>query len=186
VPERLLIVIDEAHARVDQAAEIITWLASAARAGPTHVLLLARERGDWWHELLPARLGNAEAELALTIAAVQELGPVDESTAEREEAFRAATKAFAEQMQIPAERQALPDLSDPLFEPILFVHLTALGALEGQDALLEGGVVREDLVDFALKREARYWAATASAGGGRHAPARARARRRHRHPHKCQ
>ena len=55
----------------------------------------------------------------------------------------------------------MPDLSQPLFASILFVHLAALTALEGRTDLLRGTVAREDLLGAALEREARYWRSTA-------------------------
>jgi hypothetical protein len=65
-------------------------------------------------------------------------------------------------MRRSVARVVLPDLSQPLFDSIFFVHLAALSKEEGEERL-HSGVVRDDLLDFALEREARYWSATARA-----------------------
>jgi tetratricopeptide (TPR) repeat protein len=115
--------------------------------------------------VLPLRFGgDPDAELAYSTATIlKPLTPVDDSVADRERAFRAAADAFARRMGSTLDELPIPDLGQQLFEQILFVHLAALSALEGQHALLTGRVLRDDLLQSALERESRYWADTASA-----------------------
>ena len=162
----LVVVVDEAQARLNQVAELLAALAGASRAAPTRVLLLARQGGDWWDPALPARLDDEpDAQLALEAAEVRELGPVDEAIEGREEAFRAAADALGERLGTPTDDLPSPDLSHPVFEPILFVHLAALSALEGETECLSGEVLPSDLLDLALKLEARHWRVSARAAG---------------------
>jgi tetratricopeptide (TPR) repeat protein len=163
----LLIVIDDAHARTDAVVEALARLTRAGRSAPTTVLLVARQTGDWWDRLLPARLGAAEVELALDTAPARELAPVERTVAGREQAFHDAATAFGRELEVPIGALVSPDLSDPLFEPILFVHLAALNALEGESPV-EGEGMRRDLLDFVLNREAHYWQTTAESRGLSH------------------
>lgn len=158
----LLIVVDEAHSRIDEIVALLRRLVSAPRTVPLRALLIARNAGAWWSDRLPEQLEAApDARLALVRAQVRELGPVDETTPEREAAFHAAIEAFGERVGRPTGEISTPDLSQPLFDSILFVHLAALTALEGRGDLLQGAVARDDLLGAALEREARYWRSTA-------------------------
>ncbi|MDP8943911.1 MAG: tetratricopeptide repeat protein, partial [Actinomycetota bacterium] len=162
----LLVAVDEAQARLEQVADLLAALAGTGREAPTRVLLVARRGGDWWDESLPAHLDDEpDAQLALEAAEMRELGPVDEAVEGREEAFRAAAEALAEPLGRRADDPPLPDLSQPVFESIFFVHLAALGALEGETERLSGEVLPSDLLDLALTREARHWRLTARAAG---------------------
>jgi tetratricopeptide (TPR) repeat protein len=167
VSASLLVVVDEAHAHIDQVAKLIIQLARAQSDTPLRVLLLARQAGEWWDSALPLRLGgDPDAELAYSAATVPEpLTPVDESVAARERSFRAAADAFAWRMERPVEELPIPGLGQQPFEEILFVHLAALSALERQQMVLEGRVFRQDLLQSALERESRYWADAAGSSG---------------------
>ena len=161
----LLVVVDEASARLDDIARLLIKLAAATSDTPLRVVLLARRAGEWWDRVLPERLGgDPDAEFAYSTSTVLELGTVDDSVAARERAFRAAAAAFAARMSRQVDELPLPDLTQQLFEQILFVHLAALSALEGDREVVEGRVVTGDLLRSALKRESRYWADTAAAG----------------------
>lgn len=165
VREPLAIVVDEAHVRLEQTAELVTTFAANGRAAPSSVVLLARQAGDWWTDLLPSRVDDPGAQLALETAATRDLAPVASSAPEREHAFLAACRAFAERSgQGGMGAVATPDLSGALFESILFIHLAALSALEPSNPSA-GSPLRDDLLDFALRREGRYWSRTASAAG---------------------
>jgi tetratricopeptide (TPR) repeat protein len=152
----LLVVVDEAHARIDLVARLLVKLAAAPPQSPLRILLLARDDGEWWETLLPARLADSVgAAWACETATVHRLG---RATEDRESAFRAAAQAFGPRIGRSAEDLPAPDLTGAHFEQILFVHLAALSRLEGESSLL-----RDDLLEFALRREAGYWSGTAAA-----------------------
>lgn len=140
VTASLLVVVDEAHAYLDQIAKLITQLACARSATPLRVLLPSRQAGEWWESAPPLRLrGDPDAELAYGTATIPEpLNPVDDSVTARDEAFRAAADAFAGRMERSVEGILIPDLGQQLFEQILFVHLAALSALEHDQTVMEG------------------------------------------------
>lgn len=157
----LLVVVDDAPGRVEEVAVLLRKLADAEGEAPQRVLLLARGAGGWW-DRLPQRLGdNPDAEFAHSVATVRTLAGVDPSPATRETAFREAADAFRRRMAIEVAALPLPDLSQGLFDQILYVHLAALSALEGDRSLVEGPILKQDLLKASLKREARYWADTA-------------------------
>jgi hypothetical protein len=164
--EPLLVVVDDAHARSDQVAGLLISLARVDASKPVRVLLLARRLGDWWDVRLPELLyDEIDATVALKGALALELGSVDASAHGRREAFMAAAHAFGAALGRSAENLAEPALGGEQFDAILFIHLAALGAVEGETQLLEGQLVPRDLVQFALEREGRYWADTAAAHG---------------------
>ncbi len=120
----LLVVVDEAHGRIDELAQLIIRLARTPSETPLRVLMLARQAGDWWDRLLPDRLADdPDAEFAHSTAAVRELGPVADSVGQRESAFGAAAVAFARRIDGSVAGAPAPDLGQPLFEQLLFIHL---------------------------------------------------------------
>jgi tetratricopeptide (TPR) repeat protein len=164
----LLVVIDEAPARLDDIVRVLIKLADAPSDVPLRVLLLARRTGEWWERLLVQRLGgDADAAFAYRMAkeSDRELPAVDDSVQARERAFRAAAAAFALRMGCAVDDLPVPDMTQELFEQILFVHLAALSALDGERSLIEGSVVRADLLKHALQREERYWEDMAAVSG---------------------
>jgi hypothetical protein len=122
----LLVVVDEAPARLADVVTLLVRLADSSADSPLRVLLLARRGGEWWERVLPQRLaGHSDAEFVHATARVEELGAVD-ATATRLDAFRAAAGVFAQRMGREDDEPTAPDLDQPLFEQILFVHLAAL------------------------------------------------------------
>jgi hypothetical protein len=155
VQGELLVVVDEAAARVPETRELLRKL-DRARNGPTaRVLLLARERGEWWPKTVLDGLDDAPtARLAIEREPASDpLGPPEGGAEARAELFAASAEAFALRLDrsVPARR---PDLSDPAFERVLFVQLAALEAVEASAA---DGSRPRDLLAFALERERRYW-----------------------------
>jgi tetratricopeptide (TPR) repeat protein len=157
----LLVIIDEAQSNLGPAAVLISELARVRRAAPARVLLLARQPGEWWPTSLEDQLDDPDARFALAAGALPcELTSVEQGP--REETFLAAVHAFAGRLGRPPTNLRVADLSAPVFETIFFVHLAALSLVEGE-AHATGVVVADDLLAFALRREARYWASTARA-----------------------
>lgn len=166
VTATLLVVVDDAQGRREHIAELLAQLASRTpRMSPARVLLVARQAGNWW-ETLPERLRDApNAELTLATATVRELQPLEPTAGGRDEAFLDAARAFAGFTGQSLDGLARADLSQLLFERILFVHLAALTALDGEIELMRGRVVGKDLLEALLRREADYWRDTARAAG---------------------
>lgn len=158
-----VLVVDEAHTMPGAVAEVLLAHAQRAAGGPVRVVLLARNAGDWWTHAIPDRVAqspvaSAACETAVTLA----LGPVATDPADRREAFLEAARAFRERVSpgTAAPDPEVPDLSGPEFDTILYVALAAVRALEGDGAAQQRP---ENLVAWALKREGRYWRATAAA-----------------------
>ena len=160
----LVIVVDEAPGRLDDVATLLIQLAGAPNDNRLRVVLLARHVGEWWDAVLPRRLSDLDAKWAYSEASVHWLSPVDDTVAEREQAFDAAAAAFAVRMSRDATQLPRPDLAEQVFEQILFIHLAALSALTGERATPKGAVLRDDLLTVAREREALYWADTLRGG----------------------
>jgi tetratricopeptide (TPR) repeat protein len=158
----MLVVIDEAQSHIGQTCALLRALARARRAAPARVLLLARQAGDWWPSELEVELEDPDARVALAAGAIPHELPSFEG-ALREDAFLVAAHAFAGRLGRSLTELRQPDLTAPVFEPILFVQLAALSSAEGETRMLLGQVVSDDLLSFALQREARYWVSTARA-----------------------
>jgi hypothetical protein len=90
----VLLVVDEAHVRADQVAQVLSRLARSPRGAPVRLLLVARQLGNWLRQLRQL-CDHADARFAVAAAWIRELGPVDPTLEGREDAFRAATHAFA-------------------------------------------------------------------------------------------
>jgi TPR repeat protein len=160
----LLLVIDDAHSRSGVIGDLLQTLVRR-RSAATRILLLARERGTWWEKTLPQLVQEElDAALALEAATVKKLSAVEPSVAGREAAFDEAAHAFAERTGCPISGSP-PDLSDGLFERILFIHLAALTNVGREGDEPEPKMIRDDLVKAALGREERYWTDTAGEVG---------------------
>jgi tetratricopeptide (TPR) repeat protein len=166
-PDPMTIVVDEVHARARWTLDALGAIARSGRAAPTRVVLVGRQAGDWWDRMRAG--GDAEDDAATAVladAVVRELSPVEDLVEGREAAFREAARAFAARMGIALDDVPTPpDLSGGLFEPILFVHLAALTAIDSDADLGGRALVRADLLEAALSREARHWAETARVAG---------------------
>jgi tetratricopeptide (TPR) repeat protein len=160
----VLVVIDEAESHIGQTCALLRELAHARRAAPARVLLLARQAGDWWPSELEVELEDPDARVALDAGAIPHELPSFEG-AQREDAFLIAADAFARRLGRPLTEPRQPDLTAPVFEPIFFVQLAALSSVEGHTRMLVGQGESDDLLSFALRREARYWVSTARAQG---------------------
>ena len=160
IDEPLLVVIDDyAEERRGDVIDALTALAERPTAGPRRLLFTTRVLGDWWKALQNA-LGDSELRDLLASAL-----PVDAEIAEttmndRSGAYREALAAFAVHTGAPTGDQVpVPDLSDSLFETVLFVHMAALSALPGAGGGIEPteGSIRVSLLRHTLDRERQYW-----------------------------
>ncbi len=162
----VLIVLDEANIRIEQLRTITQLLSARYARVPVRLLLLARDDGEW-RERLADDLRDDDPDAADAVEGVLRvgLGAVDATPATRREAFHDATRAFAAALGRETPPVVEPDFSAGVFEAILFVHLAALAAVEGELEHRPDRVPPTGLVEFALGREARYWSRTAAARG---------------------
>jgi hypothetical protein len=158
--QTMVLVIDEAHTMPGAVAEVLLAHAQRAAGGPVRVVLLARNDGDWWRQTIPDAVAHSPVASAALEAAVKlPLGPL---ATDRGEAFLEAARAFRARLSPGATEPDpdVPDPSGPAYDRILFVHLAAHRAVEGDGDAHAGP---EKLLDWALERERRYWRATAAA-----------------------
>ena len=146
-PDRLFLVVDYAEARANL-TEILRELAARRSDLPVlRVALLAREAADWWRALVEK---NAALAGFLLQNEPFRLEPVPEKGQSRQEVFAAACEDFAKvrEQKTPA---ATPDLSDPHFGRVLYLHMAALAAVEGLP------LAADSLLNEILAHEERFW-----------------------------
>jgi tetratricopeptide (TPR) repeat protein len=153
-----LIVVDYAETRSDLATLIEDLALPGAHEHPIRVVCLARQAGDWWRTL---RGSSHAAEVVLAGAAVFGLGPVDSTPAQRRETFLTAARAFARALGNPVPTLQPPPFVGEPYDLILFVHMAALSAITGEQPAELAGATRARLMSGLLRREARYWRASA-------------------------
>lgn len=146
----LLLVVDYAETRRADVRAIIRAALEGA-GGKLRIVLLARARADWWGDLLAQGEGVGDL-LEGPATEVLELGPLATGSSERRAAFAGAAKSFAAALRRSIPTASEPDLDAEVFERVLFIHLKALAAVEGDE--VDGGGA---LLDYALKRERRFW-----------------------------
>jgi tetratricopeptide (TPR) repeat protein len=151
----VLVVIDDAETQPEQLEALLELLVAQSQAERIRVLLLARGAGDWWRRL-PQRLRSPEAEALFDNPTMVPLGPAEPTEDRRQAAFREAAEAFAPVLRAEPAGQPEPDFTAPVFDSLLFLHLAALSALEW-DAREAPRSLGEELLEAALRREARYW-----------------------------
>jgi tetratricopeptide (TPR) repeat protein len=161
----VLVVIDEANSRPRDVVDAIAALAGAGGATALRVVLVAREQGGWWSALRAEIDDEQDALDALETALLVELDAVEQTVEGRLDAFADAGAAFAATLEQAVAPTLEPDLSPAMFSSVFFIHLAALSAVLCGELHLAGRIVREDLIGFALEREARYWKATAKTQG---------------------
>ncbi len=158
----LLVVVDYAEARADDVVRLLEALGPSAPR--RRLLLIARQLGDWWSQL-PSASKDEHVRGLLGCALPVAVGVAHERTEDRVAAHQEAIEAFARYTGPPHHRSPAPDLSDRLFETVLFVHMAALGTLPGGGDPPPGvtGAIRADLMARTLAREERYWRDSARA-----------------------
>jgi hypothetical protein len=158
----LLLIVDYAETRRSDVQAMIK-AALDGGGGKVRLVLLARARADWWRDLLAHgdRVGDL---LEGPATSVLELGPVAREAGERRAAFESATKSFAAALRRPLPGALAPALEREAFERVLFIHLKALAAVEGELSADEDAE-EQALLAYALKRERRFWDDGARAAG---------------------
>jgi tetratricopeptide (TPR) repeat protein len=157
----LLVVVDDAETRPGEVVQLLDVLVRG-EADRLRVLLLARSAGPWWEQLGYGASDDAEEVVALAahLALPSLVDPPDARAA----AYAAAVTAFARHLQVPDPTRSGPDLSDPVFAHLLFVHMAALTAVDppASGPTLGTGPVRDELLRKVLELEEQYfWRPTA-------------------------
>ncbi len=148
-----LLIVDYAETRVEELGQgLLHEMAHKARPGGPKVrlALLARSEGEWW-----AQLGKVDPRIG-ELGSTHPLASLVLEPDQRAAAFTEALAAFANHRGVPPPPVDPPDLSDPCFERILFVHAAALLAVLEQPRACEPlrpGAVLEATLDH----EARFW-----------------------------
>ena len=160
----LLIWVDYAETRPAQVRDLILTALSEPRHVRIRVLLIARSAGDWWDRLSTS---TAQLEMALRGTIVDELSPLEDTPAGRQQAFTEAAQDYARSLETmddcphvtPADI-TVPDLRDSRFASALRLQMTALAAL--LDGYYNGTEPPETVI---LTHEERYWGRTAMEHG---------------------
>ncbi|SCZ52913.1 tetratricopeptide repeat protein [Thiohalomonas denitrificans] len=152
ISPRLLIVVDYAEARRQEVIELVRAALNAPPENRVRIMLLARTAGDWWDHLPEDHPAIDGFLTGGAVTGPYPLTPVRLEGTEREEVFREALAAFAERLHRDSAGCPVPDLSEPHFGQVLFIHLSALATLFGEQPDTVTG-----LLDATLRREHRYW-----------------------------
>ena len=158
--KQTLVVVDYAEARLE---EIVHLVVAGQHASPGHkvrIMLLAREAGDWWQQLLTARKDTEAFFAGSAVTGPYRMPPISVNRAEREAVFQDSLVAFAQRLGLDYAEITPPDLSARHFEDVLFIHMSALAALDGERPETESG-----LLDATLRHERDYWEQAAQAQG---------------------
>jgi|CXWL01.1.fsa_nt_gi glycosyltransferase involved in cell wall biosynthesis len=147
----LLIVIDYAETLQIPMLSLIKAMLQNQSTQPVRLLLLARDSGEWWKNL-PGK--NKECESFLMNEATSKPHCLPElylGIQERQQAYKAALKAFSETLQVPAPK-VIPELSGEHFSIPLYLQMAALLALHGERPTTAPGLTKA-----LLYHERRYW-----------------------------
>ena len=145
-----LMVLDYAESRRDQVAAILQRATRRSNKKPVRVVLLARNAGEWWRELL--QQSRDFAPLLGNSAEPRLLPPLAPDAQQRREAYHAALQAFADFLGIQPPARPRSNFSSPQLSHALFVHLAAL-----LDVLGERRAAPAELMPLLLEHEERYW-----------------------------
>jgi tetratricopeptide (TPR) repeat protein len=155
-----LIVVDDAERRIGLVVALLNRFALAQRGPGLRLLLLARSKQVWWHEVNDATndLGTIYDTPELWLDTADPLTPE-----QRREHLLAAMRAFGRELGLPQARVgALPELvdlaADDYANPLL-VHIVALLAcLDPGTVPADGeGGVRARVLTKLLATERRRW-----------------------------
>ncbi len=136
----VLAVLDYAESRPDL-REVLEGVAGRRGKKAVRVVLLARNAGEWWTDVLRS---DAAVKDMLSEEEPLALPPV---TPEREAVFREAVNAFAGK----AHEGPLPSLAHPRYERVLYVHAAALATAEKRPVHVDA------LMEDTLDHEERFW-----------------------------
>ena len=149
----LLLVVDYAEEERTRTAlgAILKYLRLHWSGHPVRLMLLTREESDWW-----PKLAGSDAEVHDLVSefppTVDELPPLAVRVEQRQEALRAAARAYARALDVPEPDVARVDVAADYLAQALYLHLAALAATEGEFPHGE-----QDLLNWVIEREKRFW-----------------------------
>lgn len=146
-----LMVLDYAETRRDLLVPLLRRILDAQNDGPFRLILLSRSHQHWWSQLRMEPDGVGDW-IAGPAAEHLVLRPLALSADERASAYGIAARAFARRLGKPVPQRLPDDLEAAYFEPVLMLHMSALGAVEGE--FLQG---EDNILDWVLDRERRFW-----------------------------
>jgi tetratricopeptide (TPR) repeat protein len=160
-----LILVDDAETRADM-YELVSFVANGGRPLPIRVIIIAREFGAWWSDLLN-RFGPAERDMLSAGRTVIGGGTVSASPSSRALALRELGGSADPKGRAVATLAS----ADPVSPAILLRQAALVVALSTRVGQLGPAQVRAALRD--LFEEDGYWARTSAevAGSGQSAPA---------------
>jgi tetratricopeptide (TPR) repeat protein len=148
------IVIDYAETRLSVVEPLLLKMGLQAEGeGPKlRLVLLARRKADWWENL--SRIGQQVEDLLWRSPEPRAITPLlPKDTAERESAFRTAAAGFSFQLGLKRPTDLpIPDLSRSEFERVLYLHMAALAALQGERIETADGLLKQ-----TLAHERQFW-----------------------------
>lgn len=155
----VLAVVDYAETRRGLLAPLVQRVHEKRNDGPFRVILLARRREEWWEQLKREKepVGGVFAGPATRHYTLQ---PLATGLDQRIETFELAARSFAEELNEPKKETPKLDLEARYFDPVLMIHMAALGTVQGVDLKDEDGIL-----DNTLDRERRFWETQLEARG---------------------
>ena len=146
-PEDMFLVVDYAERRPALSAFLQQAATRKTSGTNLRIALIAREEADWWQQL-----PKDSREIASIIggAMAVRVNDVPRDSELRKALFAEARDAFIVIVKKEA-LQRLPDLSDPLFNSILYIHLASLATAMGEE------VLPGNLLTWLLDHEKHLW-----------------------------
>ncbi len=158
---RMLLVIDYAEGRTDQAIAAVKAFASRPDQASARLLLLSRSAGEWQQKLHDA---DDDAAAAVLANGTELRLPPLVSSADRAAEFTRALNAFARRRNASTAAVAVPsDLDHPRYDNTLDIHASALASLLDQLEPDGRGPAWRDPVWRVLRHEHIYWERTTGA-----------------------
>jgi len=156
-----VLLLDDAETRTD-VTRLLTDAAGGLDGTDLRVILLARNTGEWWHDLI-IRVGYRASDMLVGASPIQ-LGPIADAATQRE-IFDAAIAGFAVRLGVTRPTARLAPSHSPRL--VLAVHAAALSAVLDHIESAAGGspLYGDDALWNLLRRELRYCAQAAAARG---------------------
>ncbi|MGW3993181.1 AAA family ATPase [Amycolatopsis sp. NPDC004772] len=154
-----LIIVD--YAERWRRTGLLALLSDAGITGPgmCRVLLLARTATSWWGDLR-SPLTKLDA-----VVDTMRLEPLAADTGQRQQLFHAARDSFARIYEIdPAGAVPAGRISDPHYESVLKIHMSALAAVDALARHRRPPTDPGHLSEYLLDRERDHWAAMSENG----------------------
>jgi hypothetical protein len=147
-----LVVIDYAESRpgLMELLKEVAQCRSKAGLGRLRLVLLARNKGDWWEGLLAS---DGPVKDLLQDTRPTAMSALAEEVAGRDTVFLEAARCFARLRNRAAPEGPSVDLAHPRFDRVLYLHMAALATVEGL------AFTAESLVEDVLEHEERFWRA---------------------------